>query len=127
MRSAEHQKHLDTRMSHNNCSECRADCERRWVAFRPFQYAHVATYLEYIKPRLEAIRTEQYGGNKSNAIRWHYDFIQALNNRISSHIRVAGRKHSHSYLERLKMTQFPGNRANLEYLKAFARKGASAL
>lgn len=123
MKSAEHKKHIATRMSHNNCGECRADCERQWIAFRPFKYAHVAKYLSYVKPRIEAIRA---GENSVNAAIWHRDFLKALNNRISSHVKVAGRKHCHSYLERLGMA-LGGRNPNAAYLRHFAAKGASAL
>jgi hypothetical protein len=127
MNGAEHIEHLNRNVSHNNCPECRADCERRWVIFRPFKYDHVAWYLTYVKPRLAAIRDGNNGGNTPDADCWHRDFIKALHNRINSHIEVAGRKYCHSYLERLRMTRFPGSRADAAYLRMFAKKGASTL
>jgi hypothetical protein len=31
MKTAEHQRHIQSRVSHNNCQECRADCERQFL------------------------------------------------------------------------------------------------
>lgn len=121
MKSQAHNIHLKNRISHNNCPECSADCERQFVAFRPFKYAHISEYLNWIKPRLEAIRN---GDDSTNAKIWMRDFLRALHTRIGSHIPVAGRKQCHSYLERL--GQFGAN-TDANYLRAFAKKGASAL
>lgn len=131
MRTSTHQLHISSGVSHNSCPECRADNQRSFVSSKPFRYAYVNEYLTYAKPRIEAIRTGLAGGNTINAYHWNKTFIKALHTRISSHIIRQGRKHSHGYLERLKMTNVkcgPENkRPNADYLKRFSNRGASCL
>lgn len=128
MRSAEHNVHLARNVAHNNCPECRADCERQFVGGKPFKYAQVPTYLEWIRPRLAAIRE---GDNSIPAQQWHRDFLRALHRRISSHLQRTGRKQCHSYLERI--WQFRDRATgqwrchDAGYLREFVRKGASCL
>ena len=121
MQSTEHKKHIAERTSYSSCSECRADTERRFAGGQAFKYGHVHEYLTWIRPRLEAIRN---GEASVNARIWQRDFVRALNNRISSHASGNGRKHSHSYLERMK--QFKRN-TDAGYLRAFSQRGASCL
>jgi hypothetical protein len=123
MKSQTHLAHIASRISHNNCPECRADCERRQVANRPFKYGHVHEYLSYVKPRLEAIRTGENGGNKASARQWHREFLRALDNRILSHVTREGRKYAPGYLERLRMAS---RSANMDF-RIFASRGASCL
>lgn len=121
--SAEHAEHIRTFISHNNCAECRADGERRHVQRVVFRYVYVHEYLAYAQPRIAEIRA----GNVSvNARIWHRDFMRALHRRISSRVRVDGRKQSDSYLERLRMALSARN-ANAGYLRTFASRGASCL
>ncbi len=47
MRTAEHKYHIGGNVSHNNCSECRADTERRFVDTSQWTYQHVAEYLAW--------------------------------------------------------------------------------
>jgi hypothetical protein len=54
MKSPNHQKHLDTRVIHNDCRECRADNERRFVRLEQWHYDHVHDYLSWCAPRMEA-------------------------------------------------------------------------
>jgi hypothetical protein len=122
MQSTEHKQHIADFVSHSNCSECRADIERRFVHNAPFKYAHVREYLGHVKPRLEALRN---GEDSANARIWKRDFILALNRRITSHIVREGRKHSDGYLERFR--QWRGMAIDAAYLRQFAARGASAL
>ena len=95
MTTTTHKQHVTSRTAHNSCPECRADNSRRFAVKTPFHYAHVAKYLAWIKPRLQAIRE---GNNKVDARIWHRDFVRALNNRITSHIpNQTGRKHAPDY------------------------------
>jgi hypothetical protein len=122
MKSTEHQKHLDTRISHSACSECRADTERRFVDCSVWRYDHVHDYLEYVAPRILAI---QNGADGVNAHQWLKDFRKALNRRISLKVdAVRGRKYCDSYLERFR--QFP-QCTDAGYLRRFASRGASCL
>ena len=91
--------HIGRHVSHNSCPECRADNSRRFAGNgQPFRYAHVNEYLTWVKPRLEAIRTGENGGNTVEAIWWQRDFIAALHNRINSHIpNQTGRKYAPDY------------------------------
>ena len=121
MQSETHKRHLETRVSHSDCCECRADTERRFTGNTPFKYDHVREYLSWIRPRIEAIRQ---GEASVNARIWQRDFMRAMHNRISSHAAGRGRKWCDSYLER--MGQF-GNRADAAYLRQFAQRGTSCL
>jgi hypothetical protein len=122
MQSSTHKQHIAGNISHNNCSECRADNERQFARIHRFEYRHVHEYLTYVRPRIEALRK---GENSVNARIWHRDFLKALHNRIESRMpNPVTRKRSHSYLERLKIARFPGNRTDF---REFARKGASCL
>jgi hypothetical protein len=99
MRTSEHQQHIDSRMSHNNCPECRADNSRWHAQHKAFSHADVPTearhsYIAWIRPRLEAIRT---GNQTLEARRWQRDFLDALHSRISSHITETGRKFAPEY------------------------------
>jgi hypothetical protein len=96
-RTAEHQKHIDTRVAHSRCPECRADNSRRFAFTVPFRYGHVSVYLAWIRPRLEAIRTKQQGGATVEARQWQRDFVRALHSRINSHVPTPGRKHAPEY------------------------------
>ena|ERR1019366_1532866 len=129
MRSPEHAKHLLDNKAWNNCQECNADTERRFIRQTPWrEYKFVHEYLEYVKPRLAAM------DDSIDARRWHRIFIKALHTRISLRSPSAGRKQSDGYLERLGQfinRQYPtgGKRfyADAGYLRQFARSGASAL
>lgn len=122
MRSEEHKKHIQSRVSHNDCQECRADCERRFLRPQWPGYQFVRDYLKYAKPRLAA----QDGSADAN--RWYSDFLKALNTRITlKGGREYGRKRCSSYLERLRQWRFPGAKVDAAYLRQFAAKGASAL
>lgn len=121
MRSTQHQAHIADFVSHSNCSECRADTERRFADNRPFKYDHVTQYLSWVRPRLEAIRN---GEASVNARIWQRDFMRAMHRRISSHLIGNGRKHSDSYLAR--MGQFRQS-TDADYLREFAQRGASCL
>jgi hypothetical protein len=121
MQSATHLAHIKANVSHSNCSECRADCERRFVPSAPWPgYQFVSEYVRYIKPRLQACDFD----NSIEAKQWHREFTQALQRRITLRAPIAGRKQSHSYLERLK--QF-GRNVDAGYLRRFAQRGASCL
>ena len=124
MQSITHKQHIRHRISDSRCSECRADCERRFVSKSPFKYGHVREYLSWIRPRLEAIRK---GESSVNARIWYREFLDALHTRISSHSPVSGRKMCRSYLERLRASNYKGNRQDAGYFREFARRGASAL
>lgn len=124
MRTEQHNRHLRERVSHNNCQECRADVERRFLS-PAWRYDHVGTYLEYVRPRLEAIRTKANGGNSASAVHWRAEFRRALDQRITLKAGPEiGRKRCPSYLER--MGQFP-RKTDAAYLRRFARRGASTL
>jgi hypothetical protein len=125
----DHVRHLveHRRYSLNTCPECNADRERRFVDRQPFAYKHVHEYLEYVRPRLVAIRQ---GEDSVDARRWLRDFHKAMHRRISSHAAGIGRKWSDGYLERL--GQFcpqpqRSTRADAAYLRRFAQRGASCL
>jgi hypothetical protein len=121
MKSEAHEKHLATRVAHNNCGECRADCERQFLRAQWPGYKFVADYLAYAKPRLAA----QDGSVAAN--RWYREFLKALNERITLKGGAEkGRKCCHSYLERLG-NALGGRNPNAAYLRQFAAKGASAL
>jgi len=122
MQTATHQRHITERVSHNNCDECRADCERQFLGEQWPGYRHVTDYLNWIKPRLEAIRN---GENSVNARQWYREFIRALHRRITLKITAeTGRKQCPSYLSRL--SQFPRS-TEAPYLRRFAARRASAL
>src|SRR5208282_139127 len=123
MKTAEHQKHLDTRVAHNDCRECRADTERRFVSTAQWRYQHVHDYLGFIKPRLRAISA---GENGASARIWLRDFRHALDRRINLKTGTvqSWRKLCDSYQERLANMRHVHDTS---YLKDFARVGASAL
>lgn len=122
--TTQHRQHITSRVSHSNCSECRADTERRFVDISTWRYQHVAYYLAWAKPRLAAI----HKGNEwsVDARIWHRKFREALHRRITlkAALPIARRKYCDSYLERCR--QFP-RATDVEYLKRFARRGASCL
>lgn len=98
MQTQEHKQHIAGRVSHNSCPECRADNSRRFARKMPFHYGFVHEYLSWARPRVEAIRTAQNGGDTVEARRWQSDFVRALHNRITSHIPdQTGRKHAPEY------------------------------
>jgi hypothetical protein len=120
-----HFEHIALRVSHANCRQCNADNQRRFAHVTPFRYGFVHEYLSWIRPRLAAIRD---GENSVDARRWHRDFMQALHTRISSRGQnPAWRKLAPGYLERLQMTRFPRSKADADYVREFARTGASCL
>jgi len=121
MQSLLHKQHIRHNVSDMRCSECRADSERRFAGNHPFHYAYVHQYLEWVRPRLEAIRN---GENSVDAQIWHRNFMRALHTRISSHMANSGRKHSDGYLERF---QWRGSKVDAGYLRKFSRRGASCL
>src|SRR5215218_10127920 len=55
-------------------------CERQFLREQWPGYRHVTDYLNWIKPRLEAIRN---GENSVNARQWYREFIRALHRRIT--------------------------------------------
>lgn len=133
MQTTEHQRHLKTRVSHNNCQECRADVERQFLrlAFEGYRYVH--EYLDFVRPRLEAIKG---GFDSVNARHFRSDFREALNRRITLKAGPEiGRKRCDSYSQRL--NQFPRRSTDrplnpwstidATYLRRFARRGASTL
>ena len=123
-RTQEHQRHLNTQTAFNNCRECRADTERRFVETKPWTYQFVHDYLSFAQPRLNAIR---HGESNSNARIWLRDFRKALNRRINLKAGAPRwRKLCDSYLERLEGMRRAG-KANATYLRRFAQSGASAL
>lgn len=83
MQSTLHKEHILARMSHANCSECRADTERRFVDTTPFTYTYVHEYLAYVRPRLAAIRNDTVVASSVDARVWYRGFILALHRRIS--------------------------------------------
>ena len=122
MRSAEHQSHIDSLISHNRCNECRADCERQFVRPQWPGYQFVSEYLAWVKPRLLAIHA---GEDSVNARIWHRDFIRTLHRRITlKGAGEQGRKQCPGYLQRLKMAR---RDANHWYLRSFAKRRASTL
>lgn len=122
MRSTEHQRHIDSWISHNNCDECRADCERQFLRSQWPGYQFVGEYLAWAKPRLLAIRA---GEDSVNARIWHRDFVRTLNRRITLKDGAEyGRKQCPGYLQRL--NQFPRS-TEQGYLRRFAQRGASTL
>ena len=128
MRSQIHQQHIDARITHNDCQECRADCERRFLRPQWTTYKFVAHYLAFAKPRLDAIKG---GADSSNARRWHRDFVNTLQRRITlKGAAEIGRKQNDSYLQRLgQFSRNPNDHhfADNIYLRRFANRGASAL
>ena len=119
MKTSAHLDHIKKRISHNNCRECRADTERRFLSPQWLGYQYVSDYLAWANPRFEAIRAGVNPGN------WRNDFQLALDKRIT--LKVAGetgRKQCNGYLERL--GQFPRS-TDANYLRQFAKEGASAL
>lgn len=125
MKSIEHQKHLETRISHSVCCECRADTERRFTDRGTWKYDHVRVYLEYVRPLLIAIRSGKYTDDPDATI-WLRKFIKALHTRISLKVHPnQGRKYSDGYLERLRMAN--RGRTDAGYLRQFASRGASCL
>ncbi len=123
MKTVEHLKHIASRTSFNDCPECRADTERRFVSTSPWSYQHVADYLRFVRPRLDAIR---YGEDSTSARVWLRQFRIALNRRITEKVAsaCAERKRCDSYLER--MRQFKRS-ADSAFLRRFAARGASGL
>lgn len=123
MRSSNHQQHITRRVAHNDCQECRADCERQFLRPQWTRYQFVDKYLAYIKPRLLAINRHQV--NTVDAIIWHRDFVKTLHRRITlKGAGETGRKQNGSYRQRL--NQFPRSTDQL-YLRRYARRGASTL
>lgn len=122
-RTEKHQQHLKSNISHNDCRECRADTERRFVSTAQWSYQHVHEYLSYVAPRLKAIRD---GENSINARQWLRDFRIALDRRINlkAESRPAWRKLCDSYQDRLKGMRHVHN---VGCLKDFTRVKASAL
>lgn len=125
MRSPEHAKHLAARVSHNNCQECRADCERSFVPVQLWHYGHIPEYLAYVKPRLAAIRA---GNSTLVARQWLEEYRRALDRRISLKIPSASeRKRADGYLDRLRQFRLGDRGYKARYLKQFAASGASTL
>lgn len=121
MQSEQHKIHIQSRNSHSNCCECRADTERRFVRLKPWrEYQFVVDYLSYVRPRLAACKVD----NSVDARIWYRKFAQALHRRITLRAPSAGRKYCDSYQERLK--QF-GRKVDAGYLRKFAQRGASCL
>ena len=129
MISRQHASHITSRVSHSDCSECRADTERRLAFTHQWAgYSYVREYLCYAKPRVAALKADK----SADAVSSHREFIKAMHRRISARLHQPGRKRNDSYLERLR--QFvnvqghgPRFRADAGYLRQFARRGASAL
>lgn len=137
MKSVEHKKHLNTNVSWNNCQECRADNERRFIHPRWVGYRLVHEYLEFAKAGFgnKGVRT-WWGGDRLTAEEWSREFRKALHRRI--YLRVEppkGRKFCDSYVERLKQFVNRGihaergkkHSAEAAYLRLFAQKGACTL
>ena len=122
MQSQSHIEHIKSRISHNNCQECRADTERRFLSLKWPGYQFVSEYSAYVTPLLELIRN---GEDSADARQWRAKFRKALHTRITLKVGgEVGRKRNDSYRDRL--GQFP--RATDEaYLRRFARRGASTL
>lgn len=124
MTTPQHKQHVAARIAHNNCDECRADNERRFVPAQWPGYQHVSEYLSHIRPRLSALKA---GEDSGNARAWYRNFHRALDRRISlKSAAPTGRKHSDGYLDRLRMAT-GGRNADAEYLRRFAARGASTL
>jgi hypothetical protein len=122
MTTPQHRSHLQSRISHSDCSECRADTEKRFVDTTRWNYAHVREYLAYVRPLLALIRA---GHDSTDAAIWLRKFRAALDRRISLKAGVPlERKRCDSYLERL--GQFPRS-TDAAYLRRFAARGASCL
>ena len=122
MQTTEHRQHITSRVSHNNCQECRADCERQWLRPAWPGYQFVTEYLAFAQPRIAAIRD---GVDSVAARQWHHKFLLALNRRITLKGGTeTGRKRNDGYLERL--GQFPRS-TNQMYLRRYAQRGASTL
>ena len=122
MQTSEHKQHMVSRISHNECQECRADCERQFVRTQWAGYQFVDKYLAWARPRIEAIRA---GETSVNARIWRRNFCLALNRRITlKGAPETGRKQNDSYRQRL--NQFPRS-TDAAYLRRFASRGASTL
>jgi len=122
MVSNQHSEHINNRVAHNNCQECRADCERQFLHTQWPGYQFVGEYLAWSAPRLEAIRN---GQDSISARQWRRDFRKALHRRISLKTGAEiGRKRCDSYLSRL--GQFPRS-TDAGYLRRFSQRGASTL
>jgi hypothetical protein len=120
--STTHQKHLATRTAHNNCRECRADTERRFVDTALWRYDHVHDYLSYVQPLLSLIRQ---GNDSVEARSWLREFRKALDRRINLKAgQPRWRKLCDSYQERLRGMKHVHD---ADYLRHFAQAGASAL
>jgi hypothetical protein len=124
MNHLRHFEHIAFNVSHANCPQCNADNERRLAGNRPHEYKFVSEYLKWIRPRLEAIRA---GNDTVDARIWHKDFMRAMHRRISSHLPASGRKFADSYLERLRIANWKGNKQTASYFRTFAARNASAL
>ena len=123
-KSAEHVQHIASRISHNDCGECRADCERRHVRGQWPGYEHVHDYLSHIRPRLSALKA---GESSWQARNWYREFHRALDLRISLKVDPPkGRKYCDSYLDRLRNAT-GGRNATMSYLRKFAARRASTL
>lgn len=122
MQTKTHAQHIASRTAHNNCQECRADCERQFLRRQWPGYQFVTEYLAFAQPRIEAIRQ---GEDSVNARIWHRDFVKTMQRRITLKGRAeTGRKYCDSYLQRL--GQFPKS-TDRTYLRRFAQRGASTL
>jgi hypothetical protein len=114
MRTNLHQTHIAARVSHNTCSECRADTERRFAVRPIWRYQHVRDYLAYALLRLDAIKA---GNNSAGARLWLQDFRKALHERIGQKVPAQpGRKYCASYLERLDGMRFHGRAARTKLI-----------
>jgi hypothetical protein len=124
----EHKHHIASRVAWNNCQECRADCERQFADTSIWRYGHIAEYLAYVKPRLDTLRA---GYPDVDGQIWLRRFRLALNRRIGMKVhRTMGRKYADGYLDRLKQWKdiYMGRyRVDADYLRVFARRGASTL
>ncbi len=132
MRSTVHATHVRNLASYSACAECNADRERRFVCPAWPGYRYVRTYLDFARAGFGGGKVKMWwGGDILTPEQFRREFVGALQRRI--YLRVdppKGRKHSHGYLERL--TQFRSRQdgrywAEADYLREFARKGASAL
>lgn len=122
MQTPEHAQHIASRVSHNNCDECRADCERQFLQPAWIGYQFVTEYLTWTRPRFAAIRE---GFDSIDARNWRRKFRLALNRRITLKAGAeVGRKRNDGYRERLR--QFPRS-TDSNYLRQFAQRGASTL
>jgi hypothetical protein len=127
MQSDQHKQHIREFTSHANCSECRADTERRFVDRQPWRYQHAGDYLSYVKPRLDAIRDEELLASDVDARIWYRKFVKALHVRISLKMPTGGRKYCDSYLERMRQFRKGTKGTDSGYLRQFASRGASCL